>query len=123
MKIKDKIDIGLHYHNGLRYFGLYKNGKEDGKWTIENENHILSTCEFRNGDKVGKMEVYNDKGKVVLRCGWESGEYKLDKILLKKWDIKELKKETETLFKKYLEEDYTEQDKELFRNILWESYE
>ena len=122
MKIKDKIEHGLHFHNGLKYYGLYKNGKEDGKWTIENKNYILSTCEFRNGDKVGKMEIYNDKGKVVIRCDWESGKYKLDKILLKKWDIKELKEETEILFKKYLEEDYTEQDKELFRNILWESY-
>ena len=51
MKIKDKIEHGLHYHNGLKYYGLYKNGKEEGKWTIENKNYILSTCEFNNGDK------------------------------------------------------------------------
>jgi antitoxin component YwqK of YwqJK toxin-antitoxin module len=115
MKIKEKLEHGLHYHNGLKYYGLYKNGKEDGKWTIENINHILSTCEFRDGENVGKMEVYNDNGKVVLSRDWESGKYELDK----KWDIKELKNETENLFKKYLEEDYTEEDRNLFINILW----
>jgi len=122
MKIKDKIEHGLHYHNGLKYYGLYNNGKEEGKWTIENKNYILSTCEFKNGDMVGKMYLYNDKGKVVICCDWEGGKYKLDKILLKKWDIKELEKETETFFKNYLERDYTEEDREKFRNILWESY-
>jgi hypothetical protein len=122
MKIKDKIEHGLHYHNGLKYYGLYKNGKEEGKWTIENKNYILSTIGFRKGEKVGKMNIYNDKGKVVISCDWEGEKYKLDKILLKKWDIKELEKETETFFKNYLERDYTEEDREKFRNILWESY-
>jgi len=59
---------------------------------------------------------------VVICCDWEGEKYKLDKILLKKWDIKELEKETETFFKNYLERDYTEEDREKFRNILWESY-
>ena len=56
---------GLHYHNGYKYTGNYKDGLEDGEWIITKNDVLFSTCEFKEGFQDGDMKIYNETCKCL----------------------------------------------------------
>ena len=66
---------GLHYHLKYRYEGMYKNGLEDGTWTITNTNDVLvSTINFKKGLQDGELKIYNEIGETICLVVYDKGE-------------------------------------------------
>ncbi len=66
---------GLHYHLKYRYEGMYKNGLEDGTWTITNTNDVLiSDMEFKKGFQDGELKIYNEIGEIICLVVYDKGE-------------------------------------------------
>ena len=66
---------GLHYHLKYRYEGMYKNGLEDGTWTITNTNDVLvSTMNFKKGLQDGELKIYNEIGETICLVVYDKGE-------------------------------------------------
>lgn len=66
---------GLHYHLKYRYEGMYKNGLEDGTWTITNTNDVLvSTMNFKKGLQDGQLKIYNEEGEIICLVVYDKGE-------------------------------------------------
>ena len=68
------IEEGLHYHNGYRYTGIYKDGLEDDEWIITKNDVLFSTCEFKEGFQDGEMKIYNETGEIICLIVFDKGE-------------------------------------------------
>ena len=68
------IEEGLHYHNGYRYTGLYKDGLEDDEWIITKNDVLFSTCEFKEGFQDGEMKIYNENDEIICLVVFDKGE-------------------------------------------------
>ena len=69
------IEDGLHYHLGYKYQGQYKDGLEEGLWTITNTNDVLiSEMEFKKGFQNGELKIYNEDGEIICLVVFDMGE-------------------------------------------------
>ena len=68
------IEEGLHYHLGIRYQGQYKDGLENGTWTMTLNDVLCSTCEFKKGMMDGEMKIYNEDGETICFVVFDKGE-------------------------------------------------
>ena len=68
------IEEGLHYHNGYRYTGIYKDGLEDDEWIITKNDVLFSTCEFKEGFQDGEMKIYNENDEIICLVVFDKGE-------------------------------------------------
>jgi hypothetical protein len=69
------IEKGLHYHLGYKYQGQYKDGLEEGLWTITNTNDVLiSDMEFKKGFQDGELKIYNEDGEIICLVVFDKGE-------------------------------------------------
>ncbi len=69
------IEDGLHYHLGYKYQGQYKDGLEEGLWTITNTNDVLiSEMEFKKGFQDGELKIYNEDGEIICLVVFDMGE-------------------------------------------------
>ena len=74
-KEDDMIEDGLHYHLGYKYQGQYKDGLEEGLWTITNTNDVLiSEMEFKKGFQDGELKIYNEDGEIICLVVFDMGE-------------------------------------------------
>ena len=67
------IEQGLHYHNGYKYTGNYKDGLEDGEWIITKNDVLFSTCEFKQGFQDGQMKIYNENDEIICLIVFDMG--------------------------------------------------
>jgi len=73
---------GLHYHLKYRYEGMYKNGLEEGVWTItktiretiEPIDVLVSTMNFKKGLQDGELKIYDEEGETICLVVYEEGE-------------------------------------------------
>ena len=68
------IETGLHYHLGIKYQGQYKDGLEDGTWTMTLNDVLCSTCEFKKGMMDGEMKIYNEDTEIICLLVYTKGE-------------------------------------------------
>jgi len=68
------IEKGLHYHLGIRYEGQYKDGLENGTWTMTLNDVLCSTCEFKKGMMDGEMKIYNEDTEIICLLVYTKGE-------------------------------------------------
>ena len=67
------IEAGLHYHLGIRYEGKYKDGLENGTWTMTLNDVLCSTCEFKKGFMDGEMKLFNEDGDIIYLGVFDKG--------------------------------------------------
>jgi hypothetical protein len=65
---------GLHYHNGYRYTGIYKDGLENGLWTITKTDVLVSTMDFKEGFQDGELKIFNEAGEIICLVVFDKGE-------------------------------------------------
>ena len=93
---------GLHYHLKYRYEGMYKNGLEDGTWTITNTNDVLvSDMNFKKGLQDGELKIYNEDGEIICLVVYDKGE-KVD-TLVEIINVKEITRVLEDLSNNYVD--------------------
>jgi hypothetical protein len=68
------IEKGLHYHNGYRYTGNYKDKLEDGLWTITKTDVLVSTMDFKEGFQDGELKIFNEAGEIICLVVFDKGE-------------------------------------------------
>ena len=68
------IEEGLHYHLGIKYEGKYKDGLENGTWTMTLNDVLCSTCEFKKGMMDGEMKIYNEDTEIICLLVYTKGE-------------------------------------------------
>jgi antitoxin component YwqK of YwqJK toxin-antitoxin module len=69
------IEEEVHYHLGYKYQGQYKDGLEEGLWTITNTNDVLiSEMEFKKGYQDGELKIYNEDGEIICLVVFDMGE-------------------------------------------------
>jgi len=78
-KIWKKIElvkIETYHENGQIWLeGNYKDGKEDGKWTLYYENgQIWIEGNYKDGEKNGKWTSYNENGQMMLEGNTKDGK-------------------------------------------------
>ena len=92
-------EIGMHYHMGIRYQGLYRDGMESGEWKMTKDNVLLSTCDFKNGFMDGDMKLYNEGSEIIGHLVYTKGE-KVN-TLADLVNVKEIERVLEDLSKDY----------------------
>ena len=96
------IEEGLHYHLGYKYQGQYKDGLEEGLWTITNTNDVLiSDMEFNKGFQDGELKIYNEIGEIICLVVYVQGE-KVD-TLADIINVKEITRVLEDLSNNYVD--------------------
>ena len=68
------IEEGLHFHKGYRYVGQYKDGLENGEWTITKKDVLVSTMDFKEGFQDGELKIYNEDGETICFVVFDKGE-------------------------------------------------
>ena len=68
------IEKGLHYHKGYRYVGQYKDGLENGLWTITKTDVLVSTMDFKEGFQDGELKIFNEAGEIICLVVFDKGE-------------------------------------------------
>ena len=68
------IEEGLHYHKGYRYVGQYKDGLENGLWTITKTDVLVSTMDFKEGFQDGELKIFNEAGEIICLVVFDKGE-------------------------------------------------
>ena len=96
------IEEGLHYHLGYKYQGQYKDGLEEGLWTITNTNDVLiSDMEFNKGFQDGELKIYNEDGEIICLVVFDKGE--TCETLADILNVKEMERVLEDLSKNYVD--------------------
>ena len=68
------IEEGLHFHKGYRYVGQYKDGLENGEWTITKKDVLVSTMDFKEGFQDGELKIFNEAGEIICLVVFDKGE-------------------------------------------------
>ena len=63
-------EIVIHYHNGTRFKGIYKNGKRNGPAIEEDKNGVRFEGSYKDDERDGKYVMKDKSGKVT-----ETGTY------------------------------------------------
>jgi len=92
---------GLHYHKGYRYVGQYKDGLENGLWTITKTDVLVSTMDFKEGFQDGELKIYNEDGETICLVVYTKGE-KVD-TLADIINVKEITRVLEDLSNNYVD--------------------
>ena len=96
------IEEGLHYHLGYKYQGQYKDGLEEGLWTITNTNDVLiSDMEFNKGFQDGELKIYNEDGEIICLVVFDKGE--TCETLADILNVKEMERVLEDLSNNYVD--------------------
>ena len=96
------IEEGLHYHLGYKYQGQYKDGLEEGLWTITNTNDVLiSDMEFNKGFQDGELKIFTEAGEIICLVVFDKGE--TCETLADILNVKEMERVLEDLSKNYVD--------------------